>query len=158
MNQASSDASVRFAYDRCGNLVTDAAAGPPAALVTYGCHLAARTGATTRSGTGTSHALYALGWIRTRARGPSVDTLTYEGAGTTVLQVASAGGRGVTPDGIADAAGTPRGTWRGSTVACPCPTSTGVSAASLPLAATAHWRRRTGSTSFRGSRLDVPPS
>ncbi len=128
-------AAVSFAYDRWGNVLSDAAAGTTAGIVTYGYDLADRTTSITRAGTTTSLVLDALGRPRTRTSGSSVDTLTYLGASNEVVRVANAGGSGTTTDAVLDAAGTRLGTRSGSTVAWLIPDLHGSIAAGLPLAA-----------------------
>jgi YD repeat-containing protein len=107
-------ASVAFAYDRYGNLLTDAAAGTTAGVVTYAYDLADRTTSITRASTTTSLVLDALGRPRLRTTGSSTDTLSYEGASNAVVRVANTGGGGTTTDGLVDAAGTRLGTRVGS--------------------------------------------
>ncbi len=128
-------AAVAFLYDRYGNVLSDAAAGTTAGVVTYGYDLADRTTSITRAGTTTSLALDAAGRPRTRTSGSSVDTLTYLAASNEVVRVANAGGSGTTTDALLDAAGTRLGTRSGSTVAWLTPDLHGSIAAGLPLAA-----------------------
>ncbi len=128
-------AAVSFLYDRWGNVLSDAAAGTTAGIVTYGYDLADRTTSITRAGSTTTLVLDAAGRPRTRTTGSSVDTLTYLGASNEVVRVANTGGSGTTTDAVLDAAGTRLGTRSGSTVAWLTPDLHGSIAAGLPLAA-----------------------
>ena len=61
--------------------------------------------------------LDALGRVKTRTTGASVDTYSYAGATNNVSRIANAGGSGTTTDSVVDPSGVRFGTKTGSTVA-----------------------------------------
>ena len=106
------------AYDTYGNLTTNPETGTTAGVVTLAYDLADRTlSITPTGGTASTLVLDALGRVKTRTTGASVDTYSYAGATNNVVRIANAGGSGTTTDSVLDPSGLRFGTKTSGTVA-----------------------------------------
>ncbi len=113
-----SGTTVVSAYDTYGNLLTNPETGTTAGVVALAYDLADRTTSITPAGgTASTLVLDALGRVKTRTTGASVDTYSYSGPTNNVVRIANAGGSGTTTDSIVDPSGVRFGTKTGATVA-----------------------------------------